>query len=168
MRRANGIGAKRNRPPRDWRAAIEKRDAEGACRVCAAEERPMVGTRVEFAHLAGRIYDQERPCADCLGEGGIVNLDQPDETLLCPTCKGAGAVIWVDPDDGIPLCGPSTSTGTCHARQEAHELDLLPYLTNEEAAAAVRHLGLYRAYQDLSGSGRGPSPLEAARMREAA
>lgn len=162
------IGMKNNRPPRDWRAAIEKRDAEEGCRVCTAEERPMVGSRVEFAHLSGRIYDEERPCEDCLGSGGIVDLDQPEETLRCPICKGAGSVIWVGPDDGAPLCGPATDPKTCHARQEAHELDLIPYLSNEETAAVVRHKGLGIAYRELSGSGRLPSPLEAARLEEAA
>lgn len=159
MTPATGIGAKKVKLRRYWTDAIAKRDAEGCCRFCGTTQ------GIEFAHLSGREFDEERDCPFCKGLGSLGSQHHAPE---CPECKGAGRVLYVRPESGIPLCGPSTTTSTCHARQHAHELDLIPVLTNEEAACAVLDLGLHRAYRELSGAGRGPSPLEAARLREAA
>lgn len=111
---------------RIWDDAIAKRDAEGKCRGCGrdAYELAKMGRRLEFAHLSGRKFDPPHPEKNAL---------------------------YVRPESGAPLCGPATSTDTCHAKQEAGELDLIPVLSNEEAACAVLDLGLYRAFKNLGG-----------------
>lgn len=106
---------------RDWRAALEKVQREGKCRVCGSR------VRVEFAHLTGRKFDP------LFGR----HTNTP--------------YLYVRPESGIPLCGPATDVTTCHGKQHAGRLDLLPYLTNEEAASAVLDVGLYRAYHKLKG-----------------
>lgn len=160
MTPANGIGAKRNAPPRYWPDAIAKRDAEGACRVCGKPN-------PEAAHLSGREHDPVRPCPlDCTD--GYRDDDYSGERVLCDACKGTGLVRYVRPESIVPLCGPATDPKTCHARQEAGEIDLIPRLSNDEAACMVADVGLQRAYQSLSGEGRGPNSLETQRLREAA
>jgi hypothetical protein len=52
---------------------------------------------------------------------------------------------FVDPDDVVPLC-PS-----CHALYDRHEVSLLEVLTLDEQAAAVAHIGIYRAVHRLTG-----------------
>lgn len=163
MTPANGIGAKRHAPPRDWTDALAKKEAEAECRNPDCEGK---GYTLEFHHLSGRTYDPVRPCSRC--SDGFVEDDYSGERVPCDRCDATGLVTYVRPESGIPLCGPVTTTGTCHYLAEAHELDCLPFITNEEAACAVLDLGLERTYRDLSGSGREPSPLEAQRLREAA
>ena len=163
MRPANGIGAKRNAPPRLWDDAIAKKEREAECRNpdCAGK-----GHTLEFHHLSGRENDPVLPCPRC--SDGFVDDDYTAERVPCEACQSTGLVRYVRPESGIPLCGPVTTTGTCHNLAEGHELDCLPFLTNEEAACAVLDLGLERAYRNLSGEGRSPSPLERQRLREAA
>lgn len=80
--------------------------------------------RVEAAHVIGRARDRRRP----------------------------DGIVRVDPDSVVPLCGPATSSGTCHGRYDAHELDLAPYLTAEEGARAVLDAGgLWAAVRRVSG-----------------
>lgn len=45
----------------------------------------------------------------------------------------------VQPDDIIPLCRP------CHEKYDKRALSVLPYLTLDEQAAAVRLVGIVRA-----------------------
>ena len=52
----------------------------------------------------------------------------------------------VDPNDVVPLCTD------CHADYDARKLDLLPYLTLVEQAAAVAHVGIVRALHRLTSS----------------
>lgn len=52
----------------------------------------------------------------------------------------------VDPADIVPLCQ------RCHMAYDAHELDLLPYLSHAEQAAAVAHVGIVSATRRLTGS----------------
>lgn len=51
----------------------------------------------------------------------------------------------VRPDDIVPLCPE------CHMKYDGRALDLLPYLTHEEQAAAVVHIGIVRALRRVSG-----------------
>jgi hypothetical protein len=51
----------------------------------------------------------------------------------------------VDPDRVIPLCKQ------CHMKYDAHELDILAYISYEEQAIVVRDLGIVRAYKRLTG-----------------
>lgn len=64
-------------------------------------------------------------------------------------------VLVVEPDDIVPLCVD------CHTAYDLHRLDLLPYVTNIEAARVVLHLGLVGAYKRLTSS-RDALDLEAA------
>lgn len=54
--------------------------------------------------------------------------------------------VRVRPQDVVPLCRVH------HVAYDAHLLDLVPYLTREEQAAAVEHVGLVRALHRLAGS----------------
>lgn len=54
----------------------------------------------------------------------------------------------VDPDDIVPLCQ------THHQSYDKHELDLLPYLTHVEQAAAVSHVGIVSAMRRLTSTRR--------------
>lgn len=47
----------------------------------------------------------------------------------------------VRPVDVVPLCG------RCHRAYDGRELVLLPYLTPDEQAAAVQHVGIVGAYR---------------------
>ena len=69
---------------------------------------------LECAHILGRKYDQ-------------------------PITPGLTTLL-VLPDRIVPLCSEETN-GRCHRRYDAHELDLLPYLTAEEQAQAVLDAG---------------------------
>lgn len=75
---------------------------------------------VEFAHTVGRKYDAR------------VELDD------------GSVVIYVDPDDGVPLCREH------HFAYDRHELSVLEYLSLEEQAAAVLHVGVVRALRRLA------------------
>jgi hypothetical protein len=68
---------------------------------------------VEKAHILGRKYDQP--------------ISPDSRTLL------------VLPDRIVPLCGEWANR--CHQRYDAHELDLLPYLTAAEQAQAILDAG---------------------------
>lgn len=54
-----------------------------------------------------------------------------------------------DVDGVVPLCGPFAAD--CHGRYDAHELDILPMLTQEEQLAAVRKVGIVGAYRRTTG-----------------
>lgn len=129
---------KRNLPvPRDWSDARAKIEEEGACRACG---RNQYNARIEAAHTIGREHDQQLMHGTCEGAG-------------CAGCNQHGVVKWVNPDDVIPLCGPATSTGTCHGKQHAHLLDLLPILSPEEQVRAVQVTGsIATAYIKLAGA----------------
>jgi hypothetical protein len=79
--------------------------------------------RLEAAHVAGRAHDG---------------------TL--PTHLNVGAGVVVRAVDVVPLCTD------CHQAYDQHKLDLLPYLTHAEQAAAVEYLGIVGAYRRLTGS----------------
>ncbi len=78
---------------------------------------------LECAHILGRKYDQP--------------ISPNSKTLL------------VIPDRIVPLCG--VRGHSCHQRYDAHELDLLPYLTTAEQAQAVLDAGsIGRALKRIS------------------
>ena len=82
-----------------------------------------------------------------------------DDEGVCRVCESAQAPQAAhivgrayDPSDGkvrpvdvVPLCP------NCHLEYDGRGLDLLPYLSYEEQAAAVEHLGIVRALHRLSG-----------------
>lgn len=82
-----------------------------------------------------------------------------EDEEFCRVCKMGGGLQAAhtigrvhDPDDGkvrpddiVPLCVK------CHMDYDAHKLNLLPYLTIEEQAAAVSHVGIIGALRRLSG-----------------
>jgi len=54
-------------------------------------------------------------------------------------CLSGSSVRYVNPDSVVPLCGGVLTRG-CHGKYDAHQLDLLPYLTGEEKEQALRDL----------------------------
>lgn len=52
----------------------------------------------------------------------------------------------VDPDDVVPLCQAH------HYAYDHRQIDLLPYLSHAEQAAAVRHVGMMAAFRRITGS----------------
>lgn len=68
---------------------------------------------VEAAHVTGRLHDEPK-------------------TLSSKT-------LYVKRERIVPLCG--SFSGACHNRYDAHELDLLGFLTPQEEAQAVLDLG---------------------------
>lgn len=109
-------------PRRDWTDARAKVDHAGRCRVCGldVDQLAAIGRSLEAAHTIGRTHDEPRP-------------------------EVSESVLWVNPDHVVELCGPATSTATCHAAYDGHRLDLLPLLTTDEQAAAVRSAGTIAA-----------------------
>lgn len=83
-------------------------------------------------------------------------VDAEGECRVCNRGDGLEAAHVIgrvhDPADGkvrpvdvIPLCG------ACHRNYDGRNLDLLPYLTHDEQAAAVGHLGIIGALRRISG-----------------
>lgn len=79
------------------------------------------------------------------------------ECRVCGTGEGLQAAHTIgrkhDPPSGkvrdrdiVPLC-PG-----CHMKYDGRQLDLLPYLTYDEQAAAAEHVGIVRAMNRLTGS----------------
>ena len=64
------------------------------------------------------------------------NTYQLENCHVIPRSLGGTQTIW--------MCS------TCHRAQHAHEIELAPYLTREEAAQAVMDVGLGRAYRYLT------------------
>jgi hypothetical protein len=118
---------------RDWRLAREKVDREGGCRVCGTTQ------RVEAAHITGREHDSK-------------------QAIFYPAIVGGEVVV--SEERICPLCGPATDTTTCHGKQHAKRLDLLPYLTREEETQAVADVGIERAHRLLA-----PSVYKSERLR---
>lgn len=81
--------------------------------------------RVQAAHTIGRTHDKAKP-----------------KLLL----TGVTATLFVDPVDVVPLCERH------HQAYDKRELDLLPFLTIEEQAAAVSHVGIISALRRLTGT----------------
>lgn len=134
-------------PQRYWTDARAKVEREGTCRVCGKRhgevsgETPFRMVTLEFAHLLGRRYDAT-----------VASLAaEAEEAGRLEHMLGDGFQLYVDPLDGVPLCGPAADSRSCHHRYDARTLDVLPYLTLAEQAAAVRHVGIVRALSRLTG-----------------
>jgi len=103
-------------PKRDWTDALAKVQDEGECRICGRTE------GLEAAHIMGRSHDEPK-----LGKDGWPLKE-----------------LYVDPDRICPLCAAWSGYGQgkwCHEMVDAHELDLLPFLTTSEQVRAVADAG---------------------------
>lgn len=123
---------------RNWTAAREKVDTEGQCRVCRRTRRQLAerGLSLEAAHILSREADRLAPLSmswtlgpDRLARGLAFRNHEP-------------AHIWpepflVMPTRIVPLCGPATTSDTCHGKDHAGRLDLIPHLTLPEVLQAV-------------------------------
>lgn len=106
---------------REWGAAREKIAAEGGrCRVCRRTTR-YSDRRIEAAHIIGREADRLMPLT--LAMSGLAH-EWPEPYLVMPVRI-------------VPLCGPATDPTTCHGKQHAGRLDLIPCLTLPEVLQAV-------------------------------
>ena len=79
--------------------------------------------------------EQEGRCRVCR------SLTELDPAHIVPRSLGGGQADLAV----VPLCR------TCHTAFDSHRLDLLPFLTYEEQAEAVRVLGIERARRRLGG-----------------
>jgi hypothetical protein len=85
--------------------------------------------------------------AKVIEEGACRGCGRSDRKIDCAHVLGraydelVGMVRRVDPRDIVPLCGPVTNPDTCHARYDAHRLDLYPFLTQEERERALELAG---------------------------
>jgi len=79
--------------------------------------------------------EQEGRCRVCR------SLTELDPAHIVPRSLGGGQSDLAV----VPLCR------TCHTAFDSHRLDLLPFLTYEEQAEAVRVVGIERARRRLGG-----------------
>lgn len=107
-----------------WEAARTKVDQEGRCRVCKRTAARVWA--LEAAHTIGQKYQDTE----------IRHFDLSRDEW------------WVNPDSVIPLC--KDTDGGCHGKYDAHKLDILPYITNDEQADAVAAVGIDRALRRLT------------------
>jgi hypothetical protein len=84
---------------------------------------------VQAAHTVGRVHDRK------------VELED------------GSTAIYVDPNDIVPLCVDH------HADYDQNRLSLIEHLTRAEQASAVRHLGIARALDRLSGRSAAITPI---------
>lgn len=125
---------------RIWSLARGKVAREGRCRVCRGVPGRGGVIKLDAAHTVGRKHQDVMVVR--VGEG-VVRAPAPGEKA---------EEILVREDSVVPLC--LSRGGGCHQLYDAGRLDLLPYLTVEEQADAVRAVGLERAYSRLTGSRR--------------
>lgn len=60
--------------------------------------------------------------------------------------EDGSCVIYVDPDDIVPLCAQ------CHSDYDSRRVSILEVLSEDEQAAAVSHVGIFRALHRLTGN----------------
>lgn len=84
---------------------------------------------------ARRKVEREGVCRICAGTN-------PQAAHIWP--KSLGAKGYEDPENIVPLCQ------ACHGLFDSGRLAILPYLTLDEQAAAVKYAGLARAYRRLT------------------
>lgn len=102
--------------------------------------------------------DWKQALAKLEAEGRCRACGRSDRKLECAHVIGRsrderrGDYAIVNPDSIVPLCGPSGDSKSCHARYDAHALDLAGVLTVEESLQAVRDAGgLGAAYRRVTG-----------------
>lgn len=103
---------------RDWSDATAKVQQEGRCRLHALHE---CDGPLQAAHVIGRRYDK------------------PAVPLTVRAAVALAPPLIVRAVDTVPLCRRH------HHAYDARQLDILPYLTLQEQAAAVEHVGIVRA-----------------------
>lgn len=122
-------------PKRDWAAAREKVEREGGCRLAYQLERHCVGP-IQAAHIIGREVDKNA---------------LPGDHFNDITGKWYVYAVRI-----VPLCRHH------HRLYDAHELDLLGYLTAEEEAQAVLDAGsLETARRRICPTAYGQNPYPA-------
>ena len=94
--------------------------------------------------------EEEGVCRVCRG-GGYGNPVEAAHVLGRAYDPPTGDVRRVDV---VPLCQ------RCHQAYDARKLDLLPYLSLMEQAAAVLHVGIARALGRIGGPGSSFVPIE--------
>jgi hypothetical protein len=58
-----------------------------------------------------------------------------------------------NPDLIVPLCSAIKGSALdCHGLYDRHQIDLLPFLSNEEQAAMVLEVGMARAWRRATGT----------------
>lgn len=122
---------------RDWAFARGKLEAEGCCRVCGPlkDHHAHVVNVIQCAHIIGREHDRYAP--------------------MRAAESGWAWDMVVVPDRIVPLCLKH------HQAYDAHELDLLPYLTEWEVHQAIADCarsdrmgnGLAKAVRRICGNG---------------
>lgn len=118
----SGIGAKVQRPRRDWSLVNEKLEAEGfECRSCHRRAGEAV---IERAHIIGREHDFEPP------------VTWPSDVPWITRRR-----VLVVPARIVPLCGPVGDPASCHGKAHMHALEWLPILTVAEQVQAVADAG---------------------------
>lgn len=113
---------------RYWVTARGKVMIEGACRVDGRDGTACEG-QLEAAHVLARQYDPSVTMDDIVRDAALGDYER-----------------IVERDDVVPLCRRH------HGLYDAHKLDLLPYLSYVEQAAAVRHVGIVRALRRITSS----------------
>lgn len=79
--------------------------------------------------------EREGRCRVCGTEG----VDRLDAAHVWDRSQGGPG--FDDPDAIVPLCSAIKGGAGCHDAYDAHELDLLPYMTTDEQVALVRYAG---------------------------
>jgi hypothetical protein len=111
---------KSSQPKRDWTEARAKVDAEGRCRFWRGGPSGLCVGRLEAAHIVGRHRDYFMPLS-AYEDAGFRII--------------AAVSLEVAPERIVPLCAHH------HDAYDAHELNLLGFLTAEEEAQAVLDAG---------------------------
>ena len=96
--------------------------------------------------------DREGECRTCDVKGAS-RLDAA-HVISRSFAPGQG---FDEPDGIVPLCSTIKGGAGCHETYDAGKLDLLPYLTRGEQAAAVAKVGLLGAYRHITGEPLAPS-----------
>ena len=92
--------------------------------------------------MSGRDWSVAHAKIKAEGKCRVAHCSRPagDAAHVIPRSLGGGQ----EADSTVPLCRPH------HTAYDAHELDLLPYLTLDEQAEAVRIVGIERARKRLA------------------
>lgn len=111
--------------------------SEGRCRVCKTGKRDV---KLDAAHTINR-KDQDE------WEKVYVHakIEEDRKAIYRDYSEPIKIIRRVPAAAVVPLCQ------NCHLAYDAHKLDLLPYLTNEEQASAVAAVGIVRAVRRLTG-----------------
>jgi len=91
----------------------------------------------------GRNWKKARAKVDLEGECRVCQSDYMVEAAHSSYVRFDDNVV--DPMRIVPLCKE------CHMKYDAHNLDILAYLSYEEQAIVVNDLGIVRAYKRLTG-----------------